>query len=250
MQELQPTGYKPHSVLIAADAEVPKATRQEIFALAKPMFSHAMAVGVPVPPDQQGWIPGSNYMFLKVSETIQQNTKLPWLWCEPDCVPIRAGWLDALASAYDDCPTRFLGAHVLQSNQPGMPPIHLSGCAIYDAQAHEGMKAFCQGNGAFDIASANFTVPRSINSTLFQYFWGKPALAPTFKEIKSDGDPENTIPMGYLTSKAVLWHRNKDGTLIDCLRKRMSAKVAPQKPITLAPKKQSAPAQQLASVPA
>ncbi len=248
MQELQPSGYKPHSCLIAADAEVPSSTRREIFTLARPMFAHAFAIVVPVPPDHQGWMLGSNYMFEKVSDTINQNTKLPWLWCEPDCVPLREGWLDALASAYADCPTRFMGFQVHQSNQPGMPPIHLSGCAIYDAQAHVGMKDFTQVGGAFDIAAANYTTPRSLHSPLFQYFWGKPDLAPTFKEIKADADPENTIPMGWLNPKAVIFHRSKDGSLVDCLRQRRVAKNMPPK--SSAPKSKPAPAQQPALVAA
>lgn len=224
MQELQPTGYKPHSILVAADTEVPVDVRREIFALAKPMFAHAVSIGVPVPPEKQGWIPGSNWMFEKISESISNNTKLPWLWCEPDCVPLREGWLDALAQAYSDCPQKFMGAWVTQSGQEGMPPVHLSGCSIYDAQAYEGMKGFCKGNNAFDIASAQFCVARSVNSNLFQYFWGRHDLSPTFREQKGPEDPENTIPMGWLRKDAALFHRCKDGTLIDCLRKRREAK--------------------------
>src|SRR5512139_3351625 len=135
MGELQPDGYKPHSCLLAADQECHPDVQRDIFKLAKPMFAHTEFLRIPVPPDNQGWIPGSNFMFEQVSRTIFDCIKMPWLWCEPDCVPLRQGWLDALATAYADSPRRFMGCHVKQNDQPQMPPVHLAGCAIYDAHA-------------------------------------------------------------------------------------------------------------------
>lgn len=228
MAELQPHGHRPHSCLLAADNIVPEEVKKAIFQLAKPQFAYTDLLRIPVPQDRQNWIGGSNFMFEQVSRTISECIKHPWFWCEPDCVPLQRGWLDQLASAYADCPVRFLGAHIKAINQPNMPALHMAGCAIYDAQAHEGMKEFAkQTTQAFDIAAAQYTVMRSRNTPLIQHFWGKPDMAPTFRETKAGSDPENTIPMGYLRPDAVLWHRCKDGTLINCLRKRMAPKFDP-----------------------
>ena len=120
-------------------------------------------------------------------------------------------------------PKRFMGAW-MDSKQAGMPARHLAGCAIYDSHAYDGMKAFTASSTvAFDIGAAGYTVMRSHNTPLIQHFWGKPDLAPTFREVKGEHDPENTIPMGFIKSDAVFWHRNKDGTLIELLRKRRNA---------------------------
>ncbi len=117
-------------------------------------------------------------MFEKVAQTIQECIKLPWLWCEPDCVPLRESWLDALAALYYVQPKRFMGAWV-DTKQEGMPPRHLAGCAIYDSHAYSGMREFTTSSTvAFDIGAANYTVIRSTNTQLIQHFWGRPDLAP------------------------------------------------------------------------
>lgn len=220
ISELHPEGYQ-HPCLLACDASVDRSTQSEIFSLAKSTFSSVDLLRIPVPMDRQGWIPAANLMFEKVSQTIHECMKMPWLWCEPDCVPLHEAWLDALTTFYHLQPRRFMGAWVTQDGQMGMPSTHLAGCSIYDSMAFLGLKQFTASSTvAWDIGSAAYSVMRSTNTPLIQHFWGKPELAPTFRETKSEGDPENTIPMGYLQPNAVLWHRCKDGTLIDLLRAR------------------------------
>ena len=80
---------------------------------------------------------------------------------------------------------------------------------------------------------------RSHNTPLIQHFWGKPDLAPTFREVKGEHDPENTIPMGFIKPEAVLWHRSKDGTLIDLLRARKNTET-PKRPGPGRPRKEAA----------
>src|SRR5512147_160368 len=96
MAELQPAGYKPHSCLIAADNIMPDQIKREIFQLAKPQFSYTDLLRIPVPQGNQNWIGGSNFMWEQTARTIHDCVKLPWFWCEPDCIPLKAGWLDNL----------------------------------------------------------------------------------------------------------------------------------------------------------
>jgi len=239
MSELQPMGYL-QPCMIACDNTVDRETQAEIFKLAKATFSTVDLLRIPVPLDRQGWIPGSNFMFEKVAQTIQECIKLPWLWCEPDCVPLRESWLDALSEMYAVQSKRFMGAWV-DTKQPGMPERHLAGCAIYDSHAYDGMKAFTASSSvAFDIGAAGFTVMRSHNTPLIQHFWGKPDLAPTFREVKGEYDPENTIPMGWLKPEAIFYHRCKDGTLIDLLRARKNTET-PKRPGPGRPRKVTEP---------
>ncbi len=222
MGELHPEGYL-HPCMLACDASVDRDTQSEIFKLAKPLFSSVELLRIPVPLDRQGWIPGSNFMFEKVAQTVQECVKLPWLWYEPDCVPLHEAWLDGLATYYYVQPRRFMGTWV-DSNQAGMPNRYLEGCAVYDSRAYEGMKQFTASTTVgFPIGAAGYTVMRSTNTHLMQHFWGKPDLAPTFRETKGEGDPENTIPMGYLKPDCLSFHRCKDGTLIDILRQRRNS---------------------------
>ena len=224
MAELQPYGYLQPCIL-ACDASVDRETQKEIFELAQVAFSSVDLLRIPVPLDRQGWIPGSNFMFEKVAQTIQECVKLPWFWCEPDCVPLRESWLDALGEMYAIQAKRFMGAWV-DSKQAGLPNRYLEGCAIYDPHAYDGIKQFTSSTTVgFPIGAAGYTVMRSTNTPLIQHFWGKPDLAPTFRETKGENDPENTIPMGYLRPDAAIFHRVKDGTLIDLLRARKNAEI-------------------------
>lgn len=242
MAELQPD-YYPHSCLLVADSMVPTGEKVDLQSQARRMFSHAETIVVPVPPDKQNWIGGSNTMFAAAARQIQECYKLPWFWFEPDAVPLCKGWLDDFAEAYARCAKRFMGAIIPSNSQPDMPPLHLAGCAIYPPDAYTGMKQFTETPRAFDIAAANFTVPRAYNTPLLQHFWGKPNLAPTFRETKQPGDPENTIPMGYLRADARAWHRCKDGTLIDLLRARANSQAVAESlnatPETISPIEQA-----------
>jgi hypothetical protein len=59
------------------------------------------------------------------------------------------------------------------------------------------------------------------NTNLIQHFWGKPNLAPTFVHERTERSPENTFTLANLRKEAVLFHRNKDGTLIRLLQDKL-----------------------------
>jgi hypothetical protein len=166
MAELQPGGHRPHSV---CSPLIPKChdIQREIFHLAKPMFAHVDVLRIPVPLDHQGWILAAISCSIRSVKRYLNASKCRGL-VRTRLRAIAPRLAGRLATAYADCPRRFMGVHVAQPNRPGIPPVHLSGCAVYDAQAHEGMKAFTQGNAAFDIAAAAYTVMRSINTPLMQ----------------------------------------------------------------------------------
>jgi hypothetical protein len=45
----------------------------------------------------------------EIAAIVRDRYRSPWLLMEPDCVPLRKGWRNALAYAYDSQPYRFLG---------------------------------------------------------------------------------------------------------------------------------------------
>lgn len=222
MGELLPD-YRPHSCLLVADHQIPHDEKQRLQQLARPMFAHTETMIVRIKSDDQHWPIAANIMFASAARQIAETYKLPWFWCEPDAVPLRANWLNELAREYSVCAKRFMGALIPSTGQPNVPPVHLAGCAVYDTNAYIGLKPFTETPRAFDIAAAPYTVPRAISSPLMQHFWGKPGLSPTFRTIKGSEDPENTIPFGWLRPDACIMHRCKDGSLIDLLRERRNA---------------------------
>lgn len=230
MKELR-SNYDPHSCLLVADSGVPHETKIELHKLAKTMFPNVESISVRIPADKQKWPLAPNLMFYFAARQIQEAYKLPWLWFEPDAVPLKPTWLNDIAESYEKCPKRFMGSHIPSKGEPELPPVHLAGCAVYPADAYVGLNQFASADKAFDIASAAYTVPRSVNCPIMQHFWGKRDLSPVFAETKDMLDPENMVTLDFLYPDSVMFHRCKDGSLIDLLIKRKNTPPANNDPV-------------------
>lgn len=216
----------PHCCMLAADAAVPLDTITEIGNKAKQIFYFAETAIINTPPLAEPWPKAPNAMFRIASQHVMEVYKLPFFWMEPDCIPLKPSWLDELAISYSRCPKRFMGS-LIQSRQPPMPPVHLAGCAIYPADTSKDMAQFTTDATPWDIANSPYVVPRTMSTPLIHHHWGEPKLPPTFKETKADGDPVNTCTLAFIRSEAAVFHRCKDGTLIDVLRKQRNSEPAP-----------------------
>lgn len=232
MAELEPKLN--HSCLLVADSGVPRVTITDLQASARKIFQYAETMIVNVPESKQGWGTATKVMFEFAANQINECYRLPWFWFEPDCVPLKKGWLDALASAYAESPKRYMGYRVPKEELAQGQP-HMAGPGIYPASAYPELKLYLQQGDHFDLAIAPYVLPRMVHTPLIHHFWGKQDLAPVFKEQK-DG-AENTIVLEQIRPQAVLWHRCKDGSLIDLLRKKSDMqsmkedlKLAPEMP--------------------
>lgn len=205
------------SVLLVADSAVPVDTCKELKAIAQRAFVHDETIAVKVPETRQNWPMAPNVMFHEASKQVIECYKLPWLWLEPDAVPLKASWLYDLQTAYYQSPKHYMGAFV-ESAQPNLPPVHMAGVGIYPSNAHPAMRQFCAGEDAFDMAMAQYVVPRATRTNLIQSLWGEPDLPPVFVEAKQ-GQP-NEVTLDVIQPEAVLFHRSKDGALIRLLRER------------------------------
>lgn len=218
-------GARPHSLLLVVD-DVDGPDKDKLKALAKESFDF---VGVIPANVVAAWPP--NRMFLSAAKWIYECAKLPWLWLEPDAIPLREGWADAIADEYDQSPMAFLGPIVRQKGQPGLPESHLTGTAVYPVDAWETykeIKALTDKVSAWDIEAAGAVVARAKFSSTLAHYWGKKDLPPHFTETKSATDPENFVTLDFVPKQAAVFHRVKDGSLITLLRKKKNAK-APSK---------------------
>lgn len=218
--------------LMAADAEVSQENKMELHGMAKAMFEYAETVTVKIPSEKQKWPLAPNLMFYFVAYQIEQAYKLPWLWLEPDAIPLKQGWLNDIAEAYSNCPKRFMGAHVVSNGEPDLPPVHMSGIAVYPNNTHTALNNTASPDKPFDISSAGYVIPRSVNTKLIQHFWGKKGKPPVFSET---GDPtlETSVTLDIIKPEAVIFHRCKDGSLIDQLRRVKNSQS--EKPVKKSP---------------
>jgi hypothetical protein len=51
-------------------------------------------------------------LFKTAVSRIADNYKEPWLWLEPDCVPLKPDWREQLSAFYDSQPRKCAGAHL------------------------------------------------------------------------------------------------------------------------------------------
>lgn len=128
----------------------------------------------------------------------------PWLWLEPDCVPLSADWCERLEQAYRASGKPFLGT-VMHWKQTGAAPNeYLNGVAIYpqnaialapDLVTRTMWEQFPEKEIAFDIAGGN-SVHRQAHATdLIQL------------EYRGDGEPS-------ARPGAVLFHGDRSGKLL------------------------------------
>lgn len=162
------------------------------------------------------WPQGANALFREAAVYANKAAQ-PFLWTEPDCIPLRSGWCGAIDDEYRKCGASYFG-RVYRSNNPALPDLILSGTAVYHPETAERFAKELSGDIPFDVALSKSIAASATNTDLIQWFWGQPDLAPTFAMAKTPGCPVNTFTPQQLEPQAVLFHRNKDGTLIRCLR--------------------------------
>lgn len=156
-----------------------------------------------------GWPKAPNLIFRTAAKHIQYTDPVPWLWCEADIVPIKPGWVQELATEYDQEPRKpFLGDFV---NVPDVIP-HLSGIAIYPGKITEyAGEAVMADEIAWDCAAASQTVPQMKQTVKICHRWKHPPF-------NNQSEVDNLL--GQLKDTCVLFHADKSGTLIDFLRER------------------------------
>lgn len=220
IHELQPS-YPENSCLLAADHEVSQTDKLDIQNRAKRCFDSVQTMVVRVPAERQNWPDGPNVMFASVARQIHETYKEPWLWLEPDAVPLGGGWLWEIEKAYRAQPKRCMGSLIAADNQPDVPPVHLSGVSVYPANLWPGIEGIMKNpTKPFDILLAPYLVPRAENCSKMQHYWGEVGNPPTFKEFATPVDSKNVLSLDFIKPNAVLFHRCKDGSLIDVLRQR------------------------------
>lgn len=209
---------KPHSLLLAADSAVPQSTMRELMDIVRPMF-HKVETMIVTVPANAAWPPNS--MFLQAANQVKENYKHDFLWMEPDSIPIYPGWLDDIAEEYGECPKRFMGSIIHQEGQIGLPADYLNGVAVYPNDAIEilnNLPTVKDGTQAWDIGSASAVIPKAMNTNLIYHFFGTKEMPPVFVSAKMPDSPKNHVTLDFVPLGAALFHRSKDGKLIELLR--------------------------------
>lgn len=166
--------------------------------------------------EERPWPIAPNAMFRCFLKWASKNHTGYFWWNEPDCIPIKSKWADLIEEAYVKAKKPFLGFIV---NKPGP---HLTGCAMYPVNAAHYNPAleFGPDNIAWDCIEPEKTLKHAQHTDLFHHQWAG-----------FDGNGQPTFPnaqeLKRISPKAVIFHRNKDHTLIDRLRENRNGLESP-----------------------
>lgn len=196
-----------HQVLLVAAFTVRPEERALVKEAAQATFALVTLVRTTLQ-DERPWPMAPNTMFKCAATFITQQFKVPFWWNEPDCIPLCSGWLDDLEAEYRRAGKPFMGSIVHK------PCTHLTGCAIYPANIRFYNPAMLAADKiAFDCVQPEVTLRHTHHTSLFHHQWSDPEGpdVPTFKDAAK---------LGIINRNAVVFHRNKDHTLIDRLREQ------------------------------
>lgn len=232
MEELD--GRLPFDVVLSHDDQTPASMVQDMKVAANRIFQKADTFWYPAP-EKKHWPAAPNWAWQNVARYMAAIVKKPWLFLEADAVPIRKGWLRDIAVEHYRAGLPFSGHFVDQSK-------HMNGVGVYPPDvAKYSVGAFRTEETAWDVVLGKDLSLQEGGSmcyvhpshTLFQLCWAvNPADGKAWygngevASFKSFNDLLRIVD----TTMAV-FHRCKDGSLIDWLRqyhKDPSAAMVPQ----------------------
>lgn len=216
--------------LLAVDESTQPDLIRKATELSKSTYRNVIEFRYPKPPIPS-WPAAPNHVWQNVARFIayfrSKFKDQPWLFLEPDAIPIRSGWWSDIEKAYFDKKKPFMG-HVVN----GMG--HLTGVAVYPPSVSDYLSsALMVTNAAWDVVLGKELNDRGAindlvynNWKLFQHVW---AMGPDFKPTNDSSFPVPTFSdfntmLKWVDLEAAIFHRNKDGTLIDWLRFKNSSK--------------------------
>lgn len=178
----------------------------ETVALVERAFANYWIVQTPFDLPKEGWPTGTCWSFLAAAEWCRRERCDFWL-NEPDCIPLKPGWFEAIRAEYRACGKPYMGFI-----EPGTGdyPRHLTGNAAYHHSVFHHFRADKLGV-AWDIAMADVLTPLAHPTRLFHQEFGPLDHPPVFHTV----DDLRRIPQ-----EAMVFHRNKDGSLIRVLREQ------------------------------
>ena len=203
-----PCEYANHAALIIASLEMDQSSTLQLAEKFKVAgFKHVVTIRAREE-EPGGWPMAPNAMWRLAAGYVKDHARCPWLWLEPDCVPIRPGWLDQINAQYLSAKKAFMGTAY------PIPFRHLNGTAVYPYHIHRFNPLMFNAEffgRPFDTVRPDLTLRDAHITNLIHRSLEDPTLniPHTFPDLSS----LNKIPV-----ECVLFHGCKDGSLIARLR--------------------------------
>lgn len=198
-----------HPLVLCLPSDIDGDLREVIARRIDPLFKHVHAVDRPFDFPSEHWPVGPNWSFFVAAEFCHHR-QWDFMILEPDAVPLRKGWLKAIEREYRGSGRPYMG----HFEPPGPEhQMHLAGVAVYNWEAFQRFHVH-EFHKAWDVAMGPTLVAEAHESKTIQQVWGENWKAPIFTR---QADTEIIRP------DAMVFHRNKDGSLIARLREQRYA---------------------------
>lgn len=229
IQEIGP--YPNHRVLIVRDHRCDPFIDGDIFDALSQSFGQTNRKDV-TDDAYDRWPDSANVMFRNAAKHIEFTTKNPFFWIEPDAIPLKEGWLDAIEAEYLRIGKPFMGDRVEVADVP----LHMSGIGVYPGvmSAHAGL-AYLAQDIAWDCAASAQIVPLAHFTNLVEHSWKRDATTKEYLNVTFESweQVEREI-----SKESVIYHASKDGSLIRVLREQRNGpckelSVAPAEPVEI-----------------
>lgn len=138
-----------------------------------------------------------NHLFKQAAAHVATNYRYPFLFLEPDCVPLKPDWRERLLSAYDAQPKKYMGAFLKTGES-----VFMARTGIYSTSAIHDLRDVLDSEAPFERTAS---ISRAAKTMLIQCGSWQPEDA--LDKIRDD---------------AVLFHSDKTGSLIELLREKPS----------------------------
>lgn len=212
-------GCRNHAALIAHDYRTNPQVDAEIKDILSEAFKSVEVLKV-TGDVWSSWPRSPNHMFSTTARYIEYAIKTPWLWLEVDTMPLCKDWLDTLDTEYKRGGKPFMGAFV--------PAVHgsvdhLSGVAVYPGElANYAGEYYFSEETPFDLVGARQAVPQSHFTDLIQHKWGREWKGPNVPTVAINTDfADYDAFRKVVTSEAVLFHGDKNLSLVEILRPKL-----------------------------
>jgi len=187
----QPEGY----CLLVCAGDVHDEMRAKVEVAAKVAFAGVELINCPkiVDPNKNVHV---NRMFKMAADHVISTYRTPWLWLEPDCVPMKHGWLEAVADSHYEQPRRYSGPwkKVMTDGT-----IFLNRIAVYPPDALRELAAPLAAQTPFNIVAGPVVAPKSTKTNVIQ-------------EIAITDESAKVLPTTFIA------HSDKQGILTTALR--------------------------------
>jgi hypothetical protein len=165
---------------------------------------------------RKAWIEGSNELF---KQAAMRAAGQPFFWLEPDAIPLKPMWLDQIERSYNECGHGFMGA-LVKHQTPGYPSPYLEGPAVYPSDCWKRFEPLWDRTKSWCFTCAPAAVADCENSPLIHQIWGEMGIGVSFVPVRTKDSAPQDWTLDMIKPQAVVFHRNKDGSLIKLLREK------------------------------